>query len=396
MTIKLPSSRSHFRFLQGPWTIGFIFALTIAFYSGILWSYARHHFQGNITGFICFGDRNIPSRLLPKDAWIWRRTPGYDGQFYYFAARDPFLRLEFHKYDDVPAYRYQRIGYPALVRIASLGNPDLIPLMMLVINIVLIAFSTAIIARLLRQKSMSCWWAMLFPSLSGMLLATIRDLTEPTAVFFLIIAVVAYEKRKYAFFSLLMACSILSREMTLAMTAVFLYDSIMVRRSWRASLATLLSIAPYAIWCGYLVINTGIFPWQAGQQNFGAPFGALASYMAMIFVGHPDHPQVEGYYAAFFVSAQLLTLVYALKASWQKPDFLSLGLLGYSCMPFVMSAAVWVDPWSYGRVLLIPPTLLFLHFVRGRARTALIPLTFHMLATVAVIDFMGIFPRFIH
>jgi hypothetical protein len=391
MTIKSSSSRSRLSFLQGRWTIGFIFARTIALYAGMFWSYARH-FKGNVTGFICFGDYNVPSRLLPNGAWIYKKTAGYDGQFYYFAARDLFLRLEFHRHVDAPAYRYQRIGYPALVRIFSFGNPDLIPLMMLVINMVLIAFSTAIIARLLLQKGMSCWWAMLFPLLSGLLLASIRDLTEPTAIFFLITGVVAYDKRKYALFSLCMACSILSRELTLAMTAVFLFDSIMIKRSWRASLATLLSLVPYTLWCVYLVINAGNFPWQAGQLGFAAPFGALASYMARTFAGHW---QAEQYYAVFFIAAQLLTFLYALKASWQKPDFLSLGLLGYSCMPFVMSEAVWVEPWSYGRVLLIPAVLLFLHFVRSRARTALIPLAFHLLATVAVIDFMGIFPRFI-
>jgi hypothetical protein len=392
MVIGLIRHLSRLSFLQGRWTTGIIFTLTVALYTGFLWSYGRH-FQGNITGFICFGDNNIPSRLLPKNAWISKGTAGYDGQFYYFAARDPFLNLDFHKHVDAPAYRYQRIGYPALVRIFSFGNPDLIPMMMLIVNMVLIAFSTAIIARLLLQKGMSCWWSMLFPLLSGMLLASIRDLTEPTAIFFLIAGVVAYDKRKHALFSLLIACSILSREFTLPMTAVFLFDSIIIKRSWRASLATILSIVPYAMWCVYLVINTGNFPWQAGQQNFAAPFGALASYLARVFIGHS---QAERYYAVFFTAAQLLTLLYALKASWQKPDFHSLGLLGYSCMPFVMSEAVWVEPWSYGRVLLIPAALLLLHFVRSRARTALIPLAFHLMATLAVIDFMGIFPRLPH
>ena len=50
-------------------------------------------------------------------------TEGYDGQFFYYIAVDPAgARPKI----DVPAYRYQRILYPLLVRWLSLGQTGLI------------------------------------------------------------------------------------------------------------------------------------------------------------------------------------------------------------------------------------------------------------------------------
>src|SRR5262245_10147804 len=44
---------------------------------------------------------------------------GYDGQFVYYIARDGWSALP---HIDNPPYRLQRIAYPLLVRLVSLGN----------------------------------------------------------------------------------------------------------------------------------------------------------------------------------------------------------------------------------------------------------------------------------
>src|SRR5678815_133515 len=50
-------------------------------------------------------------------------TEGYDGQFNYSIARDPNTAAQFL---DVPAYRFQRILFPALGRLLALGQANLI------------------------------------------------------------------------------------------------------------------------------------------------------------------------------------------------------------------------------------------------------------------------------
>ncbi len=63
-------------------------------------------------------------------------TGGYDGQFFYYIARDPLHAAPFLSH---PAYRYQRIVYPLLVAVLSLGQENLIPYMLLLVNFVAIA-----------------------------------------------------------------------------------------------------------------------------------------------------------------------------------------------------------------------------------------------------------------
>jgi len=59
------------------------------------------------------------SAHIPSGTW------GYDGQFYYQLARDPLGA--YHFMDNAP-YRYQRILYPLVVRVLSLGRMLLFPI----------------------------------------------------------------------------------------------------------------------------------------------------------------------------------------------------------------------------------------------------------------------------
>src|SRR3984893_1910126 len=84
---------------------------------------------------------------------------GYDGQFYYQIARDPLHAAPFL---DKPAYRYQRIVYPLLVAILSVGQAKLIPYMLLLVNFVSIVLGTEVFARLLIKKNLSPWYSLAF------------------------------------------------------------------------------------------------------------------------------------------------------------------------------------------------------------------------------------------
>jgi hypothetical protein len=64
---------------------------------------------------------------------------GYDGQFSYFIALDPVGAAP---YLGAPAYRYGRIGYPLVVRVAALGKPDWVRGSLVVVNALAIAAAT--------------------------------------------------------------------------------------------------------------------------------------------------------------------------------------------------------------------------------------------------------------
>ncbi len=99
-----------------------VLLLFVLLYSLLLIRYGER-FEWNMTGFITIGDHFVPAELRPDDAVIFEGTMGYDGQFYYMIAHDPFIIKAIHRHLDIPAYRYQRIMYPWLVHIFSLGIP---------------------------------------------------------------------------------------------------------------------------------------------------------------------------------------------------------------------------------------------------------------------------------
>jgi len=59
--------------------------------------------------------------------------------------------------------------------------------------------------------------------------------------------------------------------------------------------------------------------------------------------------------------------------------------LGFSVMPLVMSRYVWVEPWSYGRVLVLGPALAFIALARGGSRLYWIPLSANAVLTVVTL-----------
>lgn len=70
-------------------------------------------------------------------------TVGYDGQFTYFIARDgagaePFI--------DGASLRYQRIIYPLFARLLAVGQADLIPYTLILINVLALGIGAGALA----------------------------------------------------------------------------------------------------------------------------------------------------------------------------------------------------------------------------------------------------------
>src|SRR4051812_41535614 len=70
---------------------------------------------------------------------------GYDGQWYYDLARNPFDPAT---HVDKPAYRSARLLYPLLVRFLVMGHDEFIPMTLFLVNLVAIIAGTYWLARL--------------------------------------------------------------------------------------------------------------------------------------------------------------------------------------------------------------------------------------------------------
>ena len=84
-------------------------------------------------------------------------------------------------YIDEPPYRYSRILYPLTARAVALGQSDLIPVALLLLNLLAVGAGTLALAVLLRDRGLSPWYAAFYGLYPGLFVAVSHDLAEPLA-----------------------------------------------------------------------------------------------------------------------------------------------------------------------------------------------------------------------
>ena len=207
-------------------------------------------------------------------------TVGYDGQFYYQLARDPLGARSF--LDNAP-YRYSRIVFPLVVRLLSMGQADLIPYMLLLVNFLSIVLSVEIISRLLVTYELSPWFSLAIGLYYGQTASLVFDTVEPFTCMLVCIGLLLLEKDRLAWAAVFMGIATLSRETALFFPlgyAVFF----LWHRQWKeAALFIGLGILPLGI--EYLVIwlifgMTGI--------TYAPPFEHVPFAGIFFFSNDPD------------------------------------------------------------------------------------------------------------
>jgi hypothetical protein len=174
--------------ITSPWAVG---AIVAAFYLLLMGpGLIQNPYQ-----FINIG-RHFHAKAHSSAAINHARTiddkTGYDGQFYYFLAVDPTHGRD---YMDSPGFVYSRIGYPMTVRALSGGNPTLVPYVMALVNILAAVGGTLAIAFFLRRRGLPPTWALLYGLFPGLILAVLRDLTEPMAFALAAAALLVFDPR---------------------------------------------------------------------------------------------------------------------------------------------------------------------------------------------------------
>ncbi len=180
-------------------------------------------------------------------------TWGYDGQFYYQIARNP---LEAFKYMDNASFRYQHILYGVVVGALSLGQPVLIPYMLLFVNLLSVVVSVEIVSRLLVKHGLSPWFSLAMGLYFGQAAATMFDTAEPFTYLLVCIGVWMLEEKHLTWAALLMGLATLSREIAVLFPAGYaLY--FLIRKDWQAFVRfTVLGILPLLL---FLLILRFIF-----------------------------------------------------------------------------------------------------------------------------------------
>jgi hypothetical protein len=342
-----------------PWIVspgGAMAAISVA----ILAVYARLSGFTRATDFLVIG---VPHGTAAGVGSLASHTSTYDAQFAYFMARFPGQDPP-HVYDDAPI-RWSRMLQPLLVRLVALGRVDLLPWAFLAVGVASVALGTALLGHLLALRGQSRWIALAYGLYAGTQLALVRDLADPLAILWLMVAIWGLLRRSPLQVGAALGLALLTREALLPFVPLLLLPQAL-RRQWGALAgAAALALAPFAIWQGLLRLWLGKWGFmESGRANKFArlPFsGAFHAYLSPHF----------GLVLAFVVVPTVLVWIVA------AADILERGLLPSLLEPLAVVALAytvlfafqnfdhWNDMWVAGR--LFAPALPFVLPLRPRA-----------------------------
>lgn len=226
-------------------------------------SLARTH-GGEYSGFLRIAavrlDANPLLRGRPDLTGPLRLQPdtGYDAQFLYFIAFDPFVRAfadapeRYDPFIDAAPYRYGRIGFPLLTKAVSFDRGPRYPAVMVwlvVAGVVLASMGVAVIAA---QSGRTPLWGLIVLLVPGFWKSLEFALPEPIAGALLIWGLLAVRHRRWVSAGVLFGLALLVRE-TGVLLVVMLAIAVCVRGDRRdAGRMLAIALLPLLAWRLYL------------------------------------------------------------------------------------------------------------------------------------------------
>jgi hypothetical protein len=324
--------------------------------------------KGHLTLFMLLGSgptgytnvKQLPPGVLIGDP----NAAGYDGQFYYRLALDPFNwnKTAFGITMD-QSYRYTRIGYPILAWLVSVGQHQFVPVALVAINLVGVAAMAFLGGMFARDSGRHALWGLAFAAYFGLVISVGRDTAEPMAEACMLGGLLAYRREKYLLTIAAFAVGAITRETILLAPAAIAVTRLvaMARRRARPGLADLAWIVPACVY-GILEFAVhfavkGKFPLLAnGQRNLAVPFTALVDALRFD-IHHINTAQLSAIDIALleyttlgiFILAGLAVLLVTTAPVHERLAFvffvLQLGLL---------SSQIWTSTFGDGRSLIEP------------------------------------------
>jgi hypothetical protein len=281
-------------------------ALTVVCFAVVIEQHIDADYGGNRSGPLLLSRERVDAmpwlqgRDDLKARLLLLENKGYDAQFMYAIAFDPFLTAfpnqprAYQPFIDTPPYRYGRIGYPLLARALSLGQPKRLPAAMIALiytGVFLAAFSVGWIAW---RAGGSAWWGLSIAMVPGYWMSFRSGLPEPLAAGLAVVGYLCVRERRLITGALFLAAACLVRE-----TSVFFVMSIAGWLAWskqpRTAL-TLLAVAvgPLALWRLYVgwifAPGWGLSAYWNPPDDFGPPFAGIAALWSDVAAGryYPD------------------------------------------------------------------------------------------------------------
>ncbi|MCC6795887.1 MAG: hypothetical protein IT366_12285 [Candidatus Hydrogenedentes bacterium] len=340
----------------------------------------------DVTYFVTAGDVYTNPVNAPKGLHVMRGATGHDGQFYYRFALDPFTNRvsDYGITLDLPAYRHQRILYPVLVNLLSLGHVSAVPFWMLAINYIGICTIAWFGSKYAQTLGLHAMWGLAFACYPGFVLTLARDFTEILGASLLIATLWLLRSNRAKTGVVFGTLAVLARETTMLASAAVTGVAVcfvLLRRyiplnppskgdliqtnqdpgavlespfeggfrgMSRVHLLFAIPVIAGVGWQLYLRYNWGHFA-SADTGTISLPF---VSFFSSLYdkTSFATGQQIAGFVQMLLVAAFAIAAAFALRSSTAAPHE-KLAWLLYAALTCIVSGNVWSEDWSFLRNL---------------------------------------------
>ena len=281
------------RTVGSPWLTLMITAIAY----GTLALLRLHHFDYDPTAFIVVGDQMVDEPGLPSELRVLEDSKGYDGQFFYRLALDPFTTepTDFGIRLDLPGYRQQRILYPLIVWVlAGGGTAALVPGLLIAVNWMGLAAIGWLSGALARSAGRNPSWGLLLAFYPGFVLTLSRDLSEIATAALLLWGLLLLRHSREIPAVIILSVAVICRETTLLLPAATAAALILAPRGDHSAprlrgLLFLIPLLVYAGWQVFLCERWGTLPVQRATGGVGIPFSGLLQFVKVYWPPQDDH-----------------------------------------------------------------------------------------------------------
>ncbi len=210
MEIRMTSVKSKLQ-------VAMVLAVTVIVYAAIVIVGLRGSLNGDFDQYLVPGKYAAPTNIAAHgfdNRVFYEKSSGWDGQFYYYHSDDPLLLKDTVEHIDMPAYRAQRVGIPAITYVLSrlTGQDWVSPKFYFTVTVGLLLIAAYMLATFLISRGYSAWYALVW-TVGGSTLYTVGfGFIDGSADALVIIALILYANKNLKLYILAMSLAVLSKE----------------------------------------------------------------------------------------------------------------------------------------------------------------------------------------
>ena len=308
------------------------------------------------SSFITAGDRFCDPDLIPEKIIILENSSGYDGQFYYRFALDPFTSKvsDFGVRLDTAPYRHQRILYPFIVWLSSFGHASYVPFLMIAVNFVALCLIGCFGGAYAQSMNRHALWGLAFSLYPGFILVSARNLTEILEISMLMGCLLFIRKDRQLLASIFLTLAIFAKETALLMSAGILFSYLFSKRRDTNSNQIKwylfgIPVFSYCAWQCLLFFHWQHFPVFSGSNQIGLPFVGLINFVL-------SNMALENITQGFILGEFLFVIVFTFcvaysfgsTTAWRHEKY---SWIFYGALMAILTDAIWLEDWGFFRAL---------------------------------------------